>query len=740
MKLTWRFIFLIAALLGSVAVTATFGLHALTRLDGALDGVVKGDMERLLAITHTRRLFRSLVVLERDYLLSTSASERQAIEKKLQSTDRDLVAQMSKYERLMPPSDADAMESIRRVRKRWLELDARVLAVAKVSPSQAVMLAAQHTADPISWEAVIGKLVQANEQRLAREVAATHTTFVNARATLLAAACLAGLLAAGLGTVIYVGIRNNLRQVYELNTQLEHKVERRTAALAERERSLRLVLDTTGDGIVGVRADGTLAGNASAAAVSWFGAAETGANASSYLFAEDPAGEALFRLGLSQLLDDILPWQVALDQMPRRSLRGEQILDLAYKRVPGDTELALLVVARDVTARVQSEQAEQEARERQGLVARLLLDKHGFNTFVRDAERMLADLNGEQDPQLARRILHTLKGNVAVYGLGTMARLCHRIEDRLAEAGGLPLELEVRSLGKHLRDKLKGIEEFLSGLGRNVYEVESEEHEALVQSLLERRDYTELLEMVETWTWPRAAERLARLRNEGEYLARRLDKQVRIELEHNDLRLPEAYLERFWPTLTHVVRNAIDHGIETPEQRRAAGKPSEGVLRLRTTQVGEHLKLELEDDGAGVNLPAVRAAAERRGLTVKGDSSDVGAIFQDGVSTRVSITEVSGRGIGLSATRDACLAEGGRVDVTTRTAAGTCFTFVFHRPVVDTEAVRQQREPRWRLVHRAPAADPSSSMTLLKVVPQSPKSARESSEPNKARTSAARKE
>jgi HPt (histidine-containing phosphotransfer) domain-containing protein len=500
------------------------------------------------------------------------------------------------------------------------------------------------------------------------------------------------------------------------------------------------VLDTTGAVIVGVRADGTLAGNASAAAVSWFGDATAGARASRYLFSEDPAGEALFRLGLSQLLDDILPWQVALDQMPWRLLRGEQILDLTYKRVPGDTELALLVVARDVTARVHSEQAEQEARERQGLVARLLLDKHGFNTFVRDAERMLADLHGEQDPQLARRILHTLKGNVAVYGLGTMARLCHRIEDRLAEAGGLPLELELRSLGKHLRDKLKGIEEFLSGLSRNVYEVETEEHEALVQSLRERRDYAELLEMVETWTWPRAAERLARLRNEGEYLARRLDKQVRIELEHNDLRLPEAYLEKFWPTLTHVVRNAIDHGIETPEQRRSAGKPLEGVLRLRTSQQGDHFRLELEDDGAGVNLPAVRDAAERRGLALKGDASDVNAIFQDGVSTRASITEVSGRGVGLSATRDACLAEGGRVEVTTRPSAGTCFTFSFYRPVVDTEAIQRQREPRWRPVNRASAVEPAGSMTLLKVVPHSGKSARDSAGSNNPRTSSARKE
>ena len=112
MKLIGRFVLLIAALLASVAITATFGLRALGRLDGALNGVVKGDVERLLAITHTRRLFRSLVVIERDYLLSSSPTERDALERKLKSTDRDLVQQMDRYERLMPASEAGASPSV----------------------------------------------------------------------------------------------------------------------------------------------------------------------------------------------------------------------------------------------------------------------------------------------------------------------------------------------------------------------------------------------------------------------------------------------------------------------------------------------------------------------------------------------------------------------------------------------------------------------------------------------------
>lgn len=715
MKLTWRFILLITALLASVAASATFGVRALNHLDRALDGVVKGDMERLLAITHTRRLFRSMVVLERDFLLSSSHAERATLERKLGTTSQELLQQLDKYARLMPASDVAAVADIRAVRQRWLEVNARVLEAAKRGAPEAVVLSGLHAKDPVSWESVIGGLVKANEQRLSHEVAGTHQTYLGARATLLTASVLAALVAAGLGSVIFLGIRNNLRQVNELNVNLENKVQARTMALAEREQSLRLVLDSTGDGIVGVDAAGNLAGNASAAATHWFGAAKPGAPAASYLFAGDPAGESLFLLGFSQLLDDIMPWEVTIDQMPQRLLRDQLILDLSYRLVPSDEKLALLVVARDVTARVQSERAEQEARERQALVAKLLLDKHGFSSFVRDAEHLLATLEGESDPQLNQRALHTLKGNVAVYGLSTMAQLCHKIEERLADSGGLPSELEVASLKKHLRDNLRGIEDFLTSIGRDVYDVPSTEHAALMQSLIDHRDYPELLEMVEVWTWPRASERLSRLRGEAEYLAKRLGKQLRVVVEHGDLRLPDGYLEPFWPTLTHVLRNAVDHGVETPELRAAAGKAPEGRLRVRASVTAGELCLEIDDDGAGVDLPELRRAAQRRGLAVLDDASDLDLIFRDGVSTRSTATDISGRGIGLAATRAACQACGGSVTVHSEAGGGTRFRFRFRQPVVDTLAIEARREPRWKLaLEGSPAlsAQPAPKLRL----------------------------
>jgi HPt (histidine-containing phosphotransfer) domain-containing protein len=715
MKLTLRFVVLISALLLSVAASASAGWRALARLDGALDAVVKNDMERLLAITHSRRLFRSLVVLERDYLLTNSLSERDLMDRKLTVAARELEQQINKYAKLMPAGDAASIEDIRGVRRRWLERDARVRDAARRGDANALSLSARHADDPVSWETVIGGLVNANEKRLADEVAGTHATYGTARKTLLAVSLAAALLAASLGYLIFAGIRRNVRELSALNDNLEGLVAERTLALSERERSLRLVLDSTGDGIINVQSDGTLSGNASAAATQWFGPLKAGGRASTYLFPEDASSEALFRLGLDQLVEDLMPRQVVLEQMPQRIVKDELILDVSYRQVLGDSSVTLLVLVRDVTARVHSEHGEQEARERQSLVGKLLIDKLGFANFVRDAEHLIQALESERDVHVARRHLHTLKGNVAVYGLGSMARLCHRIEDRLAETPGLPSVAEVAALSAMLRDKLKGIEEFLIGLGRDAYEVETEEHAAVVQSLLDRKDHEEILHMVEVWTWPRVVERLGRARAECEYLARRLDKQLTVELEHGDLRLPAGYLDHFWPTLSHVLRNAVDHGIETPEVRVAAGKPPTGSLRLRASQTDEQFVLEVEDDGGGIDLEAVKAAGRARGLDWRDDAEALDLIFRDGLSTHTAVSEVSGRGVGLPALRAACDAESGSMELYNRPGHGVRFVFSFRRPVVDTAALAAKLAQRWILV---PEAQHKASMTMRRARPR----------------------
>ncbi|NUU38968.1 hybrid sensor histidine kinase/response regulator [Pseudomonas sp. C2B4] len=138
-------------------------------------------------------------------------------------------------------------------------------------------------------------------------------------------------------------------------------------------------------------------------------------------------------------------------------------------------------------------------------------------------------------------------------------------------------------------------------------------------------------------------------------LGRSLGKQVRLEIEGEKTQVDRDVLEKLEAPLTHLLRNAVDHGIETPEQRRLAGKPEEGVIRLRASHQAGLLVLELSDDGNGVDLEKVRRSIVERQLSPADTAAQLSEeelltfLFLPGFSLRETVTEVSGRGVGLDA-------------------------------------------------------------------------------------------
>ena len=138
-------------------------------------------------------------------------------------------------------------------------------------------------------------------------------------------------------------------------------------------------------------------------------------------------------------------------------------------------------------------------------------------------------------------------------------------------------------------------------------------------------------------------------------LGRSLGKQVRLEIEGEKTQVDRDVLEKLEAPLTHLLRNAVDHGIESPEQRLLAGKPEEGVIRLRASHQAGLLVLELSDDGNGVDLERVRRSIVDRQLSPEQTAAQLSEeelltfLFLPGFSLREKVTEVSGRGVGLDA-------------------------------------------------------------------------------------------
>jgi two-component system chemotaxis sensor kinase CheA len=160
-------------------------------------------------------------------------------------------------------------------------------------------------------------------------------------------------------------------------------------------------------------------------------------------------------------------------------------------------------------------------------------------------------------------------------------------------------------------------------------------------------------------------------------LALECDKHVRLQLDGEDTELDRSLLEAVRDPLTHLVRNAVDHGIERPEVRRAAGKPEEGVLVVRAFHEGGQVNIEISDDGAGIDPAEIRAKAVELGLvpaeTAAGmtEREMLKLIFLPGLSTAENVTTVSGRGVGMDVVRANIERVGGSVDVQSRPGEGT---------------------------------------------------------------------
>ncbi|MFN3218194.1 MAG: chemotaxis protein CheA [Acidimicrobiales bacterium] len=162
-------------------------------------------------------------------------------------------------------------------------------------------------------------------------------------------------------------------------------------------------------------------------------------------------------------------------------------------------------------------------------------------------------------------------------------------------------------------------------------------------------------------------------------LANQCHKKVRIEMSGKETELDKTIIEAIKDPLTHIVRNTVDHGIEAPPERAAAGKEVEGVLRLEAGHEGGQVIIEITDDGAGIDLDKIKAKAVERGL-VRPESaakmSDVEAthlIFHPGLSTAKAVTNVSGRGVGMDVVKTNIEKIGGSVEVRTAPGQGTTF-------------------------------------------------------------------
>ncbi len=161
-------------------------------------------------------------------------------------------------------------------------------------------------------------------------------------------------------------------------------------------------------------------------------------------------------------------------------------------------------------------------------------------------------------------------------------------------------------------------------------------------------------------------------------LSQLLGKKVEIKLFGESTELDKTVLEKIGDPLVHMVRNALDHGLESPEVRIAAGKPETGTIKVSAHHLGSSIVVEIEDDGAGINTEKVLKKAIERGLVAEGDNPGDAEIhnmiFQPGFSTANEVSDISGRGVGMDVVKRNITDLGGTVELQSKTNVGSRVT------------------------------------------------------------------
>ncbi|HWB76526.1 MAG TPA: ATP-binding protein [Nannocystaceae bacterium] len=467
-----------------------------------------------------------------------------------------------------------------------------------------------------------------------------------------------------------------LARAFERNRSGMERALRRARVDAEQAHATAQgVLDSTDQGLFTMDAEGRIGAAVSAAAIRWFGAPTPGSTAWAWLADADAKFSAWLELGFAAHREGFLPPELTLAQLPVRLQHHGR--DHAVRWLATGEHGELLAVVTDVTETREAERAERSQRDVVALLAHSIRDRQGVLELLDEADAIVRGLATHGDSADDARRIHTLKGNVGLFGLAGLAEHCHELENRMAERDGVLDEDDRNALVESWTELRMRIAPLIGRQDSGTIAIPRDEIEIVVDAIRTKRSPAELEQMVRRWSYEPMSIRLARIAEHARALAQRLGKSaLEVHVADNGVALAASAWGPFWSSFAHVVRNAMDHGIESSDERTHAGKPASGGLWL-AVELDDELAITIRDDGRGIDWDGVRRRAVACGLPSATQQDLERALFAEGFTTKEVVTAISGRGVGMAAIAEATRQLGGRIVLRSELGRGTTFEFRF---------------------------------------------------------------
>ncbi|MDA8792480.1 ATP-binding protein [Bacteriovoracaceae bacterium] len=430
----------------------------------------------------------------------------------------------------------------------------------------------------------------------------------------------------------------------------EEKVKDRTAELDKEKKSMELILNSVDQGLVAVDFEGNFVGNISEACKKILQTDISGKNIKDVLLDTKTDWEEL----LGMIKEEAIPLDSLFSLLPSELNLNQKYITIEYGPIyEGDNLTSLLLVFSDITERkLFEDQKNQEIVKNQALV-KILSAKSDFMECFDLVESLKVTHIKEVS---VKRILHTLKGALAYLDLKDLSQLCHDCESEFIEQG-FSEELLNQCISKIETGLNSFIEENNKILkidkNRKVIEIKLEELNETIKDigqvssnydLVAKLDNLMMTNLEDEFNWLNEAylktgEKLMKELNPIQFVS---DSKI-ISYVYNDL----------FKSLLHLVKNVVDHGIETPDIREMIGKEANGNLKITMSEDEKFYNLEFKDDGNGIDLEKIKSKLTEKNLPIPEGKNDlINMIFKDEFSTADKVTDLSGRGVGLAAIKE----------------------------------------------------------------------------------------